>query len=236
MPIRVICEDHPHEGAIEYPAVFCDLCGDRIIDAEDSGYYYRMDAPYHSVDDVYQVKAPIYFLHKSCYCRMRCKQDKVGDFLVNTKFGILDSKNFFPSSWGNLAEFPVFMGRNLSMDINAETSILDQFDEQIGFNLSESTYPRGVGRVYFFVDNGSITRKVKIGFSSNICERLKDLQVGSPTILRCYGAVAGTKDNEAFAHHILEFCRSHGEWFVFREARKTIDFWLEEGKIIESDF
>ena len=235
MPIKMICEKRHHlgESDINYPVVFCDICSKRIADAANAGYYYRHDNPASNDEDAYyKMKSDVYFLHHDCYWKVKSHYNKHGHFGVETEFGTFLSENIFPSSWGNMPAFPVFMGRNLSMEINADSAWKCQFDENEGKEINENTYPSHPdGYVYFIVDNGSITRKVKIGFSTNIHERLKDLQVGSPTILKCYGAIRGTKEDEKLAHKLLQHHNSHGEWFVFNKVNKVIDEWIEIGKI-----
>lgn len=77
--------------------------------------------------------------------------------------------------------------------------------------LEEPTFPQATGFVYFI--QGKKTRRVKIGFSVNPTERLRDLQCGSPDKLVLLGCVHGTVKTERELHKKFAHLHSHGEWF-----------------------
>jgi len=64
--------------------------------------------------------------------------------------------------------------------------------------------------VYFIkAENGLI----KIGTTTHLKERLKQLQRMSPVKLELIIAIEGGVDKEQALHQRFEKCRSHGEWF-----------------------
>jgi len=73
--------------------------------------------------------------------------------------------------------------------------------------------------IYFILGAG--TEKVKIGYSTNVKERLSGLQIGSPVKLLVIGSFPGEFEHEARLHKFLEKYRSHGEWFYM--ADEVID-------------
>jgi hypothetical protein len=150
----------------------------------------------------------------------------------------IDSDLVVHSMWEDLTSFPIHMGRNLNMRINAQHRDGGTFDPEFGKLIDEQTYPvcsnkKPNGWIYFIVEAGGIEKKVKIGFSKKVYSRLKNMQTGCPSELKCYGAVPGLPEDEEKAHAFLEHCRSHGEWFFFYEARDVIDDWIGMNKIIE---
>lgn len=65
------------------------------------------------------------------------------------------------------------------------------------------------GTIYFVR-----TRKaIKIGFATNLKQRLTQLQVGNSNPLKVMLTVPGTKEDEALLHHLLREHRIRGEWF-----------------------
>lgn len=59
------------------------------------------------------------------------------------------------------------------------------------------------------------TKRVKIGLSQNVDDRLAALQLGCPTELRLLVAIPGSRKFEAFFHQEFADCRLHGEWFEY---------------------
>lgn len=232
MPIRIICEKRHHlnETDMSIPVIFCDLCGKRITDASKANFCWRVDSSL-SEEVYYDQKCPVYFLHCECSRRVRSVANRGKSVLIETPFGVLDTESV-NHSWEPLEAFPIWLGLNAGMNINADQTKRYKPSEQYGIEISASSYPENErGWVYFIVDNGSIETKVKIGFSTNVYARLKALQTGSPTILRCYGAVPGEAEQERFAQQALESHRSHGEWFFFHKVRAILDEWLGLGKV-----
>lgn len=74
----------------------------------------------------------------------------------------------------------------------------------------------------YFVEAIGVS-KVKIGFTTNMAQRMRDLSVGSPVPLTLYGLIDGTKDDEKRWHNTWDHLRSHGEWFfVTKELKREI--------------
>jgi predicted DNA-binding transcriptional regulator AlpA len=65
------------------------------------------------------------------------------------------------------------------------------------------------GRVYF-LDGGDL---IKIGFSKNIKQRLKEIRTYSPIKLKVLCMIRGGKLREATIHAMFAHLRAHGEWF-----------------------
>lgn len=59
------------------------------------------------------------------------------------------------------------------------------------------------------------TPAVKIGVTTDLRKRLKDLQTGSPIPLTLLWKTPGTRGLEAEVHTFLDPYRTHGEWFDF---------------------
>lgn len=66
-------------------------------------------------------------------------------------------------------------------------------------------------RVYFIMGTG--TEKIKIGYSSNINNRLMELQIGSPVKLLIIGSFVGDIYDEQALHGYFDKYRARGEWF-----------------------
>lgn len=63
--------------------------------------------------------------------------------------------------------------------------------------------------IYFIRAGGMI----KIGFSLEVRQRLKELQTAQPVRLELLGVMAGDSDAERTLHERFAFCRQTGEWF-----------------------
>lgn len=70
-------------------------------------------------------------------------------------------------------------------------------------------------RVYFIRagENGP----VKIGFSTDIAQRVRDLQTASPHELKVEAVVIGTQAVEAWFHRLLRKWHIRGEWFALSD-------------------
>lgn len=68
----------------------------------------------------------------------------------------------------------------------------------------------GWGFVYFMAGYGL----VKIGFSSDLSSRLKNIQSMSPCPIVLAGAIESTQPLEAALHERFAHLRQHGEWFT----------------------
>lgn len=72
---------------------------------------------------------------------------------------------------------------------------------------------------------------VKIGFTTDIDQRLRQLQTAQPEPLKVVGRVIGTQAIEAFFHRLLRGQRIRGEWYLLRPgdiAEATVRLY-EEG-------
>jgi hypothetical protein len=74
------------------------------------------------------------------------------------------------------------------------------------------TLPRGGRGFVYFVQAGH-DGPIKIGWTIDIAQRLTDLQIASPFILRLLAVIDGDKDLERALHERLASHRLRGEWF-----------------------
>lgn len=88
------------------------------------------------------------------------------------------------------------------------------------------------GWVYFILDSAA-DPQVKVGYSTNVYQRLQILQTGNATHLKIYGLLPGTLKDESRAHKILALYCTRGEWFQFKKAKAYIDRWLTDGWIYD---
>ena len=72
-------------------------------------------------------------------------------------------------------------------------------------------------RVYFI--RAGEGGPVKVGFSTDVQQRLRELQTASPHQLTLEAAVMGTPAVEAWFHHELRRWHIRGEWFDLDEDR-----------------
>lgn len=70
------------------------------------------------------------------------------------------------------------------------------------------------GAIYFV--QGITSRRIKIGFSTNILNRLEALGTSCPEQLRLLGAISGTMAAERALHARFASFRVKGEWFENR--------------------
>lgn len=66
-----------------------------------------------------------------------------------------------------------------------------------------------VGHVYFIKAGGL----VKIGFSSDVLNRMSNLRVGCPVDSELVAVIPGTEDTELYFHKMYKSTREKGEWF-----------------------
>lgn len=82
-----------------------------------------------------------------------------------------------------------------------------------------AAWPREVvatHRVYFVragEPDASGKAPVKIGFTTNVDKRMRQLQIACPAKLTVIELVIGTQVIEAYFHRLLKDSRIHGEWF-----------------------
>lgn len=79
--------------------------------------------------------------------------------------------------------------------------------------------------VYFIQADGG--GPIKIGCSSNVEQRLADLQKSSPVTLRCLFRAPGGFEIERELHGMFRRHRRHGEWFA--DAPELHEFLLSAG-------
>lgn len=73
-------------------------------------------------------------------------------------------------------------------------------------------------RIYFIGTELRRGAAIKVGFSYNPEERLKQLQTATPERLRILATTPGTKDDEAKYHRRWRLRRQAGEWFTVGEC------------------
>lgn len=76
------------------------------------------------------------------------------------------------------------------------------------------------GQVYL-VYSPELIGRIKIGWSTNVSNRLCELKVGSPLELRLLFSFPGGRDLEAYLHGVFSSRRLHGEWFDFPEGNSA---------------
>lgn len=65
----------------------------------------------------------------------------------------------------------------------------------------------------YFIAPTKAAGAMKIGFTTQLADRFKRLQMNSPVQLSLLVAVRGTRDDETEAHQVFKPWRRHGEWF-----------------------
>ena len=94
------------------------------------------------------------------------------------------------------------------------------------------------GYVYAIGVKGDENSVIKFGYTRNIEDRFKTLQIGSPVLLELLGKADGRIHLEQKLHRLLAASRSHGEWFTRTDEVKkalecikanTLVEWLAEG-------
>lgn len=82
--------------------------------------------------------------------------------------------------------------------------------------------------VYFI--GGASFRHIKIGFATDVYDRLYALQTGNPSPLIVYAYWPGTMDDERAAHEVFKDDRGNGEWFErskrLEQAIRALQFAL----------
>ncbi|MEX1059424.1 MAG: GIY-YIG nuclease family protein [Methyloceanibacter sp.] len=70
-------------------------------------------------------------------------------------------------------------------------------------------------RIYFISTDDEF---IKIGFTTNLRERIRSLRTASPKRLRVHVAIPGTRDDERELHRRFAVHHVRGEWFKFSDA------------------
>lgn len=104
--IRMVCEKRHHKGKpdVSYPAVFCDVCGERIEKAVDGNVYWNPTFDSEK-DAFYGSRWAVVFTHKGC------SRDGGAESV--------DRMNLF---WQPLEHFVVFLGRNLGVPVPSKSA------------------------------------------------------------------------------------------------------------------
>lgn len=55
---------------------------------------------------------------------------------------------------------------------------------------------------------------IKIGFSTDVDQRMESLKTASPFPLQLILSLPGTMQDERNLHRLFDSCRGHGEWFT----------------------
>ncbi len=83
----------------------------------------------------------------------------------------------------------------------------------------------------YFVSQGN---KVKIGFTNNIKQRMKNIKTSSPLSLKLLGTIDGDRNVEKELHLKFHQYRLSGEWFLWSDEIKDyinqhnqIDVWID---------
>lgn len=93
-------------------------------------------------------------------------------------------------------------------------------------NVNQESTSRTRSRVYFIEAVG--LDLIKIGYTSDLTERLRKLAPGCPAPLRLLGTVPGGLEIERHYHERLAAYRSRGEWFRRSPALDAIVSGLDQ--------
>lgn len=89
------------------------------------------------------------------------------------------------------------------------------------------------GSVYFIEDSAS--GHIKIGYSTNIAGRLKELQGASAARLKLLCSIPGTRETERFFHRTFSSSRIRGEWFAVTPEMTALIATLSAGNACDRD-
>lgn len=94
-------------------------------------------------------------------------------------------------------------------------------DEREDRSISALKALKGISLVYFI---GNPHGPVKIGFTTDIFNRVISLQIGSPMLLQVLGVIPGTRELETHLHSQFSTSKVRGEWFAITpELAQTIE-------------
>lgn len=102
-----------------------------------------------------------------------------------------------------------------------ELRIWDRF--QLQYSVAENiqlysmTRPQGAGTVYII----GFDNYIKIGFTTNLKNRLSSIQTYAPQKLRLYVSFAGSVSDEKRLHQRFSAYRQNGEWFELSQELQT---------------
>lgn len=108
-----------------------------------------------------------------------------------------------------------------------------EFDiRAVGLNYT-GLQPDKEEMIYIIGEAGTAndTLAIKVGFSNNPEQRLKELQIGNPRTLYLLAAIPGTQAQERSLHRFLnDFSTSSNEWFAMTpEVRNMVSYAMSEG-------
>ena len=84
-----------------------------------------------------------------------------------------------------------------------------------------------------YVIGSPLSRLVKIGWTTNLRNRLSSLQSGSPVELRVYRTYPGGRELEKWLHVHFKRSRKHGEWFSLAYDLEKIDTAVRQYEYFE---
>lgn len=117
-------------------------------------------------------------------------------------------------------KFRVYRG-NLDPTLAGRKAVWDACQEQFKFFMPfKGTH---LGAIYFIAG----ADMVKIGFSTNLDQRLESLQSGSPVKLVVEAFIQGSLMQEQILHGVFGEFRRHGEWF---ERSAPIELAIRQAK------
>ena len=76
-------------------------------------------------------------------------------------------------------------------------------------------------------------KTVKIGYSTDVNQRLSNLQSGSPDELKIIGCWLGTESDEKQMHGRFDYCRMHREWFY--PSKELLEAVAERNQAVKTD-
>lgn len=123
-------------------------------------------------------------------------------------------------------------------DARPSTEFMEKYDQIVANRPRHSPRPREQVRdgLIYFAGYGDY---VKIGFTTDLAQRLSELQTGAPEKLKIILAIPGTLRDEAAAHRRFARSRLKGEWF---RRSGAIEEWIRaennrrllDGKFVEA--
>lgn len=91
---------------------------------------------------------------------------------------------------------------------------------------------RGDGKTFVYFIQCPVNGFIKIGYTTNVKHRFKNLKAGSPVELEMIGYIYGSKKVEESLHKRFKRYRKHGEWF---EPSKPLMSFLEKQEWLSGD-
>lgn len=200
MPILMSYED-----GLLCPKAFCDHCGDQIEHHEDGHILFENPV-------ISESNSQIYFV-----CKGRCDRQ-----FTKTLSAKLGNEHI---GWTELKDFPIHLANNLEL---AWQAVSQDMMKPIPDGVAPIQKISQYGWIYF-AQSGT-DGAIKIGFSKNVKQRLKDIQCSSPEALTILAIHPGSVWNEQQLHKRFgeDRCRANGEWF--RPSVKLLRYIWKRGQ------